>query len=68
MTLDHTPACPFCHAPWTEAMLAEFARFSGPVGCRCCSGAHHKDEAPALPVPKRDLRCAECGHAIYRKP
>jgi len=68
MTIVDAPACPFCQARWTAAMLDEFARFSAPGGCRCCGGEQHDDAPTAPPVPQRDLCCETCGKAIYRKP
>ena len=72
MATDHAPSCPFCQAPWTDAMLAEFERFSTPGGCQCCHGEHGAETAGEVavqpPVPVRDLCCEACGRAIYRKP
>jgi hypothetical protein len=60
------PHCPFCDAPWTEAMLADLDRFTAPSSCACCGEAPH-DTSP-LPEPEDDLCCASCGRAIYLKP
>ncbi len=56
------PACPFCGATWTEAMMAEYEQVSG--SCGCCGGEAH---ATPLPIPDRDLCCDSCGRAIFRK-
>ena len=68
MISDDAPLCPFCHAPWSREMLDEFAQFSSADGCACCSGPHDAHQPKALPAPERDLCCAGCGKAIYRKP
>ena len=60
------PACPFCRAPWTDAMLEQLDAMSGPAGCSCCLGEPVVVHWP-LPRPAADLCCAACGKAIYRK-
>ena len=63
------PACPFCAAPWTDAMLEQLDAMSGPSGCSCCVGLSWPihDAEPARPAaPAEDLCCAACGRAIYR--
>lgn len=57
--------CPFCGAPWSEAMLAQLDRFTMPSGCACCGGAPGL-HAVAPPLPTEDICCAACGRAIYR--
>ncbi|HWW63793.1 MAG TPA: hypothetical protein VNZ43_03465 [Sphingomonadaceae bacterium] len=64
------PSCPFCRAPWTDAMLEQFESYSSGTSCSCCAGPEvveeHHDHAPSVPV--EDLCCAACGRAIYLKP
>jgi uncharacterized ParB-like nuclease family protein len=61
------PACPFCSARWTDAMLDQFDAMTGTSSCACCTGEAAAPAAP-LPVPTDDLCCATCGRAIYLKP
>ena len=65
------PNCPFCAAPWTDAMLEHLDAITGPASCSCCVGAHWPIEDPDPPPPPDtslgDLCCAACGQAIYRK-
>ncbi len=64
------PTCPFCAAPWTDAMMEQLDAMSGPGGCSCCVGLswpiHDPEPAPAPTPPVGDLCCAACGKAIYR--
>jgi len=62
------PACPFCGAYWSDAMLDEYERLSAP--CPCCGPAGSSAPVPVqpLPVPDRDLCCATCGRAILMMP
>jgi hypothetical protein len=63
---DPRPRCPFCAAPWNDAMIAGFEAMSSP--CSCCGGPAAEAPAAALPVPSEDLCCAACGRAIYLNP
>ncbi|MEO6340107.1 MAG: hypothetical protein ABIO39_08730 [Caulobacteraceae bacterium] len=63
------PTCPFCAAPWTDAMLAQLDAMSGPGSCSCCAGLNwpiHDPTPPPPTAPAGDLCCAACGKAIYR--
>lgn len=63
----NTPACPFCGAPWSAAMLEQYDRFTVASSCACCAGETHADLAPTpAPQPPEDLSCTACGRAIYR--
>jgi hypothetical protein len=63
------PACPFCGARWTDAMLDQFDAMTGTSSCACCAGgAAEPEPAAPLPIPTEDLCCASCGRAIYLKP
>lgn len=65
------PACPFCGAAWTDAMLEHFDSMSTGGPCSCCVGARGLANWPIPlapdPVAVSDLCCATCGQAIYRK-
>jgi hypothetical protein len=63
---DSRPACPFCAAPWSDAMLAQFAAMSSP--CSCCGGPAAEEAQAPLPTPSEDLCCGACGRAIYLNP
>jgi hypothetical protein len=63
---DHRPSCPFCAAPWSDAMIAELGAMSSP--CSCCGGPADVAAAEPLPMPSGDLCCATCGRAIYLNP
>jgi hypothetical protein len=68
------PLCPFCKAPWTEAMLDQYDALVDPNGCACCGSAgviahdegHHDHVERAIPTA--DLCCESCGKAIFRAP
>lgn len=68
------PLCPFCSAPWTEAMLDQYDALVDPNGCACCGSAgvighdegHHDHVERAIPTA--DLCCDSCGRAIFRAP
>ncbi len=67
MTTDPTPACPFCGAAWSDAMLEQYDRFTVASSCACCAGKTHADHVPTpTPQPLEDLSCTSCGRAIYR--
>ncbi len=60
------PTCPFCRAPWTDAMLDAFDAMSVPGSCACCADGPTVLHWP-LPKPAADLCCEACGRAIYQK-
>ncbi len=66
------PHCPFCNAPWTEAMLDQYDAMLDPNGCACCGSAgiieHGEDhhDRQEWPLVVADLCCEACGRAIYR--
>jgi hypothetical protein len=60
------PACPFCGAPWSATMLAQYDRFTVASSCSCCAGETHAGSAPARHERPEDISCAACGRAIYR--
>ncbi|MES2497361.1 MAG: hypothetical protein V4618_14705 [Pseudomonadota bacterium] len=58
------PACPFCSAAWSAAMLEQYDRFTTASNCSCCAGQEHS--TPAAQHPPQDISCTACGRAIYR--
>ena len=60
------PECPFCRAPWSDAMLDQFDAMTGSASCACCAGP--AVAAKPVPVATEDLCCAACGRAIYLAP
>ena len=64
------PTCPFCAAPWTDAMLDQLDGMTGTASCSCCVDGRwpvfQSAPPPPLPKPAGDLCCAACGKAIYR--
>nr|WP_047167813.1 hypothetical protein [Sphingomonas sp. Y57] len=61
------PACPFCGAPWSAAMLAQYDRFTIASSCSCCAGETHAAPIPVLQHEQpEDISCTACGRAIYR--
>ncbi|KRB91995.1 MULTISPECIES: hypothetical protein [unclassified Sphingomonas] len=60
------PACPFCGAAWSAAMLEQYDRFTTASSCACCAGETHPDPSPAVQHPPEDISCTACGRAIYR--
>lgn len=67
--IERRPRCPFCEAPWTAAMMAQYDAATRP-GCAC--GIDHGtvppetlDHAPAA-LPTEDIACAACKRVIYR--
>jgi hypothetical protein len=66
------PTCPFCKAPWTDAMLDQLDAITGAPSCSCCAGSSwpiqpDPDPEPPPAAPVGDLCCEACGQAIYRK-
>jgi len=63
---DTGARCPFCQAPWTQAMLDQYDAMTDPHGCSCCgpAGHAHTHEHPLLPAA--NICCERCGRAIYR--
>ncbi len=61
------PRCPFCDAPWSQAMLAAYDR-AATNECSCCSGPHMPGAQVAEPATAEpeDIRCDTCDRAIYR--
>lgn len=57
------PACPFCGAPWSAAMLSALDAATDPAGCGCCTGAT-ATHAPR-PLATADIACQACGKPIY---
>lgn len=51
--------CPFCHAPWTEAMMRVYD-ISSYGGCDTCG--HGSTGHATL-----DITCEKCERLIYRK-
>jgi len=64
---DRGGICPFCKAPWTDAMYDQLDAATLPGGCSCCGDVAlpllHK---PAPIGPQDDLACTTCGRVIYR--
>jgi hypothetical protein len=66
----YRPTCPFCAAPWTDAMLAHLEAISRDPSCACCGGLAwpiHPPEPREPPPRLGDLCCSACGEAIYRQ-
>jgi hypothetical protein len=66
MAALETPACPYCGANWTAAMLELLDRHSGGPACACCMAGPLIHLAPVM--PGQDLCCESCGKPIYRAP
>jgi hypothetical protein len=70
----NAPACPYCGAAWTTAMLDMLNRYSVGAACACCVGQQHVEsqhtEKPRslIALPTQDLCCEHCGKPIYRAP
>lgn len=63
---ETTPACPFCGAPWSTAMLEQYDRFTVASSCSCCTGEAHSHPDHVRHEEPEDISCSACGRAIYR--